>query len=385
MSLFFRSMMISFCLKASSLSIFFADLVLKVKYCFPCVVVGGLLTLKMMSDWKSLIQEESDSDFEKIMNIWKPLREDTSADWDIKTAVSSQDSGYQQSSHSSSSLRLQKTVNSSSSLGLESLRTGEFLATNTNQDGQSESSLKVLHSLMSSVERPVGRPISGSSRVNPLDLSYTSQISNLTKFVDRDIPLTFPGQIVKHSSKPPAVPNFSSLESKSNSSSASPACDTTPQSQFKPQSVKNKSAGRRKKRPRLVSSGDLEEEMAAVSRQMVVLTMERAGYEDILGFKERKVRTNFAEDRETPLERLLRKTSYEQERIICLLERVEKISGTSDALYTSLGRMEAVTRDIYVARNNTDGQDNLAQLFLNLVTIIRRIRTNLWTIVNFSI
>ena len=345
--------------------------------------------VKMMSDWKSLIQKE-ESDFEKIMNIWKPRREDTSTDWDVKTAISSQDSGYQQSSHSSSSFRLQKTGNSS--LGLESLRSGEFLATINKQDGEmlemsrsSESSLKPLDSLMSGVERPVGRPISRPARVDPLDLSYTSQISKLTKLLDQDIPLIFPGQTVKHIQPPPAVPNLSSLQPKSNSPSPSQAGHTAPQSQFKPQSVKNTSAGRRKKRPRLVSSGDLEEEMAAFSRQMVVLTMEIAEYENNLGFKEKKVRTSFDGDRKTPLERLLRKTSYEQERIICLLERLKRISGTTDALYTSLGRMEAVTRDIYVARNKTDSQDNLAQLFLNLVTIIRRIRTNLWTIVYFSI
>ena len=365
----------------------------------------------MMSDWQ--LKDTSQS--------WQPLDQENtskslSLDWEVKTAISSQDSGYQQSSHSSS--HLWPLTSLDHSLGLESLFPGQVQEDKTTHQageslldsliredmeerlqmmtvsGSSESSLKVVGSLM----RPVGRPITGKGRVDQLDLSrsYTTQISNLSNLVAKDVPLTFPGQKVPVSVKvppllhPPAVPSLSypDLAFPSPTSQSKPRLTAPlsggsvkkPQSQSKPQSVKDKSGGKRKER-----LGVMEEEVAAVSRQLVVLTREREECEDLLadiiGFKQKKASTatpSSAGDGGTPLERLLLDMTKEHDRIVCLMESIKMVSGVGQGLLSSLARCQAITRDI----KRTKSQDSLSLHLPQLLTVLRRIRTQLWTIVN---
>ena len=372
-----------------------------------------------MSDWQySQLKETSQS------QSWQPLDQENtskslSLDWEVKTAISSQDSGYQQSSHSSSHLWPLTSVDLS--LGLESLFPGQVQEDKSthqageSQDlldsliredmeerlqmmtvsGSSESSLKVLGNLM----RPVGRPITGKGRVTQLDLShsYTTQISNLSNLVSRDVPLTFPGQMVPVSVKvppllhPPAVPSLSyqDLSVPSLTAPLSGGSVKKPQPQSKPQSVKDKSGGKRKEGPRLIPGGVLEEEVAAVSRQLVMLTREREECEDLLadliGFKQKRASVatpSSAGDGGTPLERLLADVTGEHDRIVCLMENIKMVSGVGQGLLSSLARCQAITRDIYTDIKRSKSQDSLSLHLPQLRTNIRRIRTQLWTIVN---
>ena len=132
--------------------------------------------------------------------------------------------------------------------------------------------------------------------------------------------------------------------------------------------------------------------MAALSRQLETLTLEREECEDllanILGFKQKRVRTGSAGNAGgSPLERLLQAVTREQERIIGLVERLERISGArqTEALHSSLAKWKVVTRDIYSTIKVNNSKDNLAVLLPNLVTSIRRVRTLLWTIVNLGL
>ena len=130
--------------------------------------------------------------------------------WEVETAGSSHDSGYQ-CSYSSSSYRWplvteaqhvghgQEENHTSRGQGRDLLDSLIFedvqeRIEQMKMSGSSQASLNCLDSLMSGLEISSGRPITGSDRVTPIELNYNSQVSSLSSLMEQDVPLAFPGK-----------------------------------------------------------------------------------------------------------------------------------------------------------------------------------------------
>ena len=196
--------------------------------------------------------------------------------------------------------------------------------------------------------------------------SFPTQVSSLNSFIEQEVPLAFPGQILPVVSVPTEV--------------------SPPLRPSQPLQLQlDRKVAVQKSKPSQRSCGDeVLTRLGEATNQLKALILERKECERML--VQGGLSTSSASSAQRPrnsdirLGKLLGDLREEHERISVLVRRAEKVIniGQSKTLSDSLASWQTISRNI--ANMVRSGQNGLALEIIKMGKIMRRIRTILWII-----